>query len=45
VQRTLSWLNRYRHLKIGYERRADIYQAFLDLGGALIYWSFVQRLR
>jgi hypothetical protein len=41
VQRTLSWLNRYRHLKIGYERRANIYQAFLDLGCTLICWSFV----
>jgi hypothetical protein len=24
VERTLSWLNRYRRLKIRYERRADI---------------------
>jgi hypothetical protein len=45
VERTLSWLNRYRHLKIGCERRANIYQAFLDLGGTLICWSFDRRLR
>ncbi len=36
VERTLSWLNRYRRLKVRYERRADIYQAFLDLGCALV---------
>ncbi len=43
VERTLSWLNRYRRLKVRYERRADIHQAFLDLGCALICWSYVQR--
>jgi len=45
VQRTLSQLNYHRRLKIRYERRADIHQAFLDLGCTLICWSFVQRLR
>ena len=44
VERTLSWLNRHRRLKIRYERRADIHQAFLHLGCALI-WSFDRRLR
>ena len=43
VERTLSWLNRYRRLKVRYERRADIHQAFLDLGCALICWNQVQR--
>lgn len=36
VERTLAWLNRYRRLTIRYERRADIHQAFLTLGWALI---------
>ena len=45
VERMLSWLNRYRHLKIRYNRRADIHQAFLHLGCALICWSFDRRLR
>jgi IS5 family transposase len=44
VERTLSWVNRYRRLKVRYERRADIHQAFLDLGCALICWRYVQRL-
>ena len=43
VERTLSWLNRFRRLKVRYERRADIHQAFLSLGCALICWNFVQR--
>lgn len=43
VERTLSWINRYRRLKVRYERRADIHQAFLDIGCALICWRYVQR--
>lgn len=43
VERTLSWLNRFRRLKVRYERRADIHQAFLSLGCALICWANVQR--
>jgi transposase len=39
VERTLAWLNRYRRLTIRYERRADIHQAFLTLGCALICWN------
>ena len=42
VERTLSWLNRFRRLKVRYERRADVHQAFLELGCALI-WNYVQR--
>jgi transposase len=43
VERTHSWLNRYRRLKVRYERRADIHQAFLKIGCALICLKFVQR--
>ena len=43
VERALSWLNRYRRLKVRYERRDDIHQAFLDLGCALICWRYIQR--
>jgi transposase len=41
VERTISWLNRYRRLRIRYERRADIHLAFLHIGCALICWNFV----
>jgi IS5 family transposase len=43
VERTLSWLNRQRRLKVRYERRDDIHQAFLHLGCALICWNFLQK--
>jgi transposase len=43
VERTLSWLNRFRRLKVRYERRADIHQAFLSFGCALLCWAALQR--
>ena len=43
VERTLAWLNRFRRLKVRYERRNDIHQAFLTLGCALVCWNFVNR--
>jgi transposase len=36
VERTLSWLHQFRRLRIRYERRADIHEAFLSLGCSLI---------
>jgi transposase len=42
VERTLAWLNRYRRLKVRYERRADIHQAFLTLGCALICMNYLK---
>ena len=36
IERTFSWLNCFRRLKIRYERRSDIHEAFLHLGCALI---------
>jgi IS5 family transposase len=36
VERTLSCFNRFRRLKVRFERRADIHQAFLTLSCALI---------
>jgi transposase len=41
VERTLSWLNRYRRLRIRYERHADMHLAFLHIGCALICWNFI----
>ena len=42
VERTLAWLNRRRRLTLRYERRADIHQAVLSLGGALICGNDLQ---
>jgi len=45
VERALSWLNRFRRLKIRYEHRADIHLAFLPLGCALISLRFLGQPR
>jgi transposase len=36
VERTISWLHQYRRLRVRYERRADIHEAFLRIAGCLI---------
>lgn len=36
VERTISWLHQLRRLRIRYERRVDIHQAFLTIGRVLI---------
>ncbi len=36
VERTLSWLHQYRRLRVRYERRDDIHEAFLAIGASLI---------
>src|ERR671933_964470 len=36
VERTLAWLAKFRRLTVRYERRAEIHEAFLHLGCALI---------
>ena len=41
VERTFAWLNQFRRLRTRYEKRADIHEAFLSLGCALICWNFL----
>jgi DDE family transposase len=36
VERTFAWLSQFRRLRVHYEKRADIHDAFLSLGCALI---------
>lgn len=43
VERTIAWLHRYRRLRVRYERRADIHEAFLTIGCSLICLKFLQR--
>lgn len=42
VERTHAWLHRFRRLTVRYERRADVHQAFLTLGCALICWNYLK---
>ena len=37
----LAWLAKYRRLTIRYERRDDIYEAFLHLGCSLICLNYL----
>ncbi len=42
VERTFAWLNQFRRLRVRYEKRADIHEAFLSLGCVLICWRFLR---
>jgi transposase len=42
VERTFAWLNQFRRLRVRYVKRADIHEAFLSLGCALICWRFLR---
>jgi transposase len=44
VERTLSWRHRFRRRRVRDERRADIHQAVLHLGCALLTWDAINRL-
>lgn len=41
VERTLSWLHQFRRLRVRYERRADIHEAFLTLACIIICARFL----
>jgi transposase len=36
VERTIGWLHQFRRLRVRFDRRADIHEAFVNLGEALI---------
>jgi transposase len=42
VEATLSWLFLFRRLRVRYEKRDDIHQAFLTIGCIMICWNKVQ---
>jgi transposase len=41
VERTIAWFHQYRRLRVRYERRADIHEAFLIIAAILICWNFL----
>jgi transposase len=43
VERTFAWLSQFRRLRVRYDKRADIHQAFLSLGCALICWQALRK--
>ncbi len=43
VERTHSWLHGFRRLRIRFERRSDIHEAFLKLACSLVCWNIFSR--
>ena len=41
VERTISWLHQFRRLRVRYERRDDIHEAFFTIGCGLICWRLL----
>jgi transposase len=44
VERTIAWLHQFRRLRIRFERRPSMHEAFLKLGCCLICWRFAKTL-
>lgn len=44
VEAAFAWLFQYRRLRVRYEKRDDIHEAFLIIGCLLICWNRVQKL-
>ena len=45
VERTFAWLSQFRRLRVPYDKRADIRQAFLSIGCTLICWHALRKAR
>ena len=39
VERTLSWMHQNRRLRVRYEKRDDIHEAFMELAESMICWK------
>lgn len=38
IERTISWLHQFKHLRVRYDRRADIHEGFMSLACSMICW-------
>lgn len=43
IERTFGWLSWFRRLATRWERRAELYHAFLQLGCAIVCWRRLQK--
>lgn len=43
VERSFAWLSQFRRLRVRYEKRGDIHEAFLALACALLCWNVLRR--
>ncbi|MDF3834975.1 IS5 family transposase [Cupriavidus basilensis] len=44
VERIHSWPHNFHRLRIGFDRRADIHEAFQKFGCALVCWNILRRM-
>jgi transposase len=44
VERTFAWLHQFNRLRVGYERRADLHQALVELACSIICLRGLRRL-
>jgi transposase len=44
VERTHAWLHQFRRLRVRYERRDDIHEAFLHIACGLVCWNCFNHL-
>ena len=42
IERTISWLHQHRRLRLRYERRPDIHEAFISIACSLICYRALQ---
>ena len=43
IERTIAWLFQHRRLRVRYERRPDIHEAFVLIAFSLICWKFLSK--
>jgi transposase len=43
IERTLAWLHQFRRLRVRYEKRGEIHDAFLAIGCCMICYNFINR--
>ena len=43
VERTISWLHQFKRLRVRYDRRAEIHEAFMDLACSMICWRTLKQ--
>ena len=44
VEQTLALLHQFRRLRVRYDKRADVHEAFVTIGCAMICWRRLQNL-
>lgn len=43
IERTISWLHQFKRLRVRYDRRSEIHEAFMSLACSMICWRTLAR--